>query len=153
GLEGAKTLWAAVMAITKNYRAVVLPLAMIDGRGRETYADYQRVTYYSGVEFYNERAFENAISLVMRSEDHRYDEEIYALALYWKAEAMYEVRKYGESVANFNKFMQLPAARKTDVYSYANYALAYAAFRNDRYNTAANYFERFLATGGKEGIE
>src|SRR5690606_8627167 len=101
----------------------------------------------------NERAFENGISMFMRSEANRYDEEVYALSLYWKAEAMYEVRKYKEAVANFNKFLQLPAARNTDVYHYANYALAYAAFRNDNYNTSANYFERFLAGGAKDGIE
>lgn len=152
-LEEAKTLLAEVLLSTKNYRAAVDILEGIGKRGREANAAYQKVTYYRGLEFYNERAFENAISMFMRSETHRYDEEVYALSLYWKAEAMYEVRKYGEAVANFNKFMQLPAARKTDVYSYANYALAYAAFRNDRYNTAANYFERFLATGGKDGIE
>ncbi|HLS95786.1 MAG TPA: tetratricopeptide repeat protein [Sphingobacterium sp.] len=151
--EEAKTLLAEVLLSTKNYRAAVDILESIGKRGREANAAYQKVTYYRGLEFYNERAFENAISMFMRSEAHRYDEEIYALATYWKAEAMYEVRKYGEAVTNFNKFLQLPAARKTDVYSYANYALAYAAFRNDRYNTAANYFERFLATGGKEGIE
>ncbi|MFD1769642.1 tetratricopeptide repeat protein [Sphingobacterium suaedae] len=151
--EEAKTLLAEVLLSTKNYRAAVDILESIGKRGREANAAYQKVTYYRGLEFYNERAFENAISMFMRSEANRYDEEIYALSLYWKAEAMYEVRKYGESVANFNKFMQLPAARKTDVYSYANYALAYAAFRNDRYTTAANYFERFLATGGKDGIE
>ncbi|WP_437922325.1 tetratricopeptide repeat protein [Sphingobacterium sp. LRF_L2] len=151
--EEAKTLLAEVLLSTKNYRAAVDILESLGKRGREANAAYQKVTYYRGLEFYNERAFENAISMFMRSEANRYDEEIYALSTYWKAEAMYEVRKYGESVSNFNKFLQLPAARKTDVYSYANYALAYAAFRNDRYNTAANYFERFLATGGKDGIE
>ncbi|MGO3107735.1 tetratricopeptide repeat protein [Sphingobacterium sp. JB170] len=151
--EEAKTLLAEVLLSTKNYRAAVDILEGINKRGPQANAAYQKVTYYRGLEFYNERAFENAISMFIRSEANRHDEEIYALSLYWKAEAMYEVRKYGEAVANFNKFMQLPASRKTDVYSYANYALAYAAFRNDRYTTAANYFERFLATGGKEGIE
>ncbi len=151
--EEAKTLLAEVLLSTKNYRAAVDILEGIKKRGPEANAAYQKVTYYRGLEFYNERAFENAISMFLRSEANRHDEEIYALSLYWKAEAMYEVRKYGEAVTNFNKFMQLPAARKTDVYSYANYALAYAAFRYDRYTTAANYFERFLATGGKEGIE
>src|SRR5690606_4037118 len=42
--------------------------------------------------------------------------------------------------------LRKPAARNTDVYSYANYALAYAAFRSDNFNTAANYFELFLST-------
>ncbi|QBQ40506.1 tetratricopeptide repeat protein [Sphingobacterium psychroaquaticum] len=151
--EEAKTLLAEVLLSTKNYRAAVDILESIGTRGKAANTAYQKVTYYRGLEFYNERAFENAISMFMRSEANRNDEEIYALSTYWKAEAMYEVRKYGEAVTNFNRFLQLPAARNTDVYSYANYALAYAAFRNDRYNTAANYFERFLATGGKDGIE
>ncbi len=82
----------------------------------------------------------------MRSEKVPFDPEMAALATYWKAEAMYEVRKYGEAVDNFSKFLQLPAARNTTVYNYANYALAYAAFRINRYNVAAQYFERFLAS-------
>jgi len=151
--EEAKTLLAEVLLSTKNYRNAVDVLESFSLTSKEAKAAYQKVTYYRGLEYYNERAFENGISMFMRSEANRYDEEIYALATYWKAEAMYEVRKYKESVANFNKFLQLPAARKTDVYHYANYALAYAAFRNDNFNTSANYFERFLAGGGKDGIE
>lgn len=151
--EEANTLLAEILLSTKNYRAAVDVLENIPRTSREAKAAYQKVTYYRGLEFYNERAFENAISMFIHSEGNRYDEEIYALSVYWKAEAMYEVRKYKEATVEFNKFLQLPAARKTDVYHYANYALAYAAFRNDNYNTAANYFERFLAGGGKDGIE
>ena len=152
-LEEAKTLLAEVLLSTKNYRAAVDILETIPNRGKEANAAYQKVTYYRGLEYYNERAFENAISLFMRSEANRQDEEIYALATYWKAEAMYEVRKYKEAVASFNRFLQLPAAKNTEVYNYANYALAYAAFRNDNFNTSANYFERFLSTGSREAIE
>lgn len=151
--EEAKTLLAEVLLSTKNYRAAVDVLEGIDRRSEAAKAAYQKVTYYRGLEYYNERAFENGISMFMRSEENRHDEEIYALAIYWKSEAMYEVRKYKEAVANFNRFLQLPAARQTDVYHYANYALAYAAFRNDNYSTAANYFERFLAGATKDGID
>ena len=151
--EEAKTLLAEVLLSTKNYRAAVDVLEDLDTRGKDANAAYQKVTYYRGLEYYNERAFENSISMFMRSEENRYDEEIYALATYWKAEAMYEVRKYKEAVAAFNKFLQLPAARKTEVYHYASYALAYAAFRSDNYSTSANYFERFLSGGGKDGID
>lgn len=151
--EEANTLLAEVLLSTKSYRAAVDVLESIDRTSKESKSAYQKVTYYRGLEYYNERAFENAISMFMRSEANRFDEEIYALSHYWKAEAMYEVRKYKEAVANFNRFLQLPAARQTDVYHYANYALAYAAFRNDNYTTSANYFERFLAGGGKDGIE
>src|SRR5690606_20000588 len=110
----------------------------------------QRVTYFRGLEFYNERAFENSISMFMRSQSNPIDEEITALATYWLAEAMFEVRKYGESVAQFEKFLAMPAAKKTDVYNYANYALGYSAFQNEGYSKAANYFERFLRGNDKD---
>lgn len=151
--EEAKTLLAEVLLSTKNYREAVDVLEDLSNRGRDANAAYQKVTYYRGLEFYNERAFENAISMFMRSEANRYDEEIYSLALYWKAEAMYEVRKYGESVVAFNQFLQSSAAKNTDVFGYANYALAYAAFRNERYTTSATYFERFLATGRSQELD
>lgn len=147
-VDEAKVLLAESLLSTKNYRAAVDLLESIDNLTPEARAAYQKVTYYRGLEFYNERAFENGISMFMRSEANPIDQEILALATYWKAEAMYEVRKYGEAVAAFNTFLRNPAASKTEVFSYANYALAYAAFRNNNFNTSANYFERFLAMGG-----
>jgi len=146
-VDEAKTLLAEILLSTKNYNEAVNILETIDKRGPEANAAYQKVTYFRGLEHYNERAFENSISLFMRSESYPIDPELQALATYWKAEAMYEVRKYGEAVVNFDRFLRYPAAKKTSVYNYANYALAYAAYRNSSFSTSANYFERFLATG------
>jgi len=146
--ENTESLLAEVLSGTSNFHAGVAMLESFKKRSREADMTYQKVTYYRGLEFYNERAFENSISLFMRSEKFPIDAEMAALATYWKAEAMYEVRKYAEAVENFSRFLQLPAARGTNVYSYANYGLAYAAFRNSSFRTAADYFERFLASEG-----
>ncbi|MCL7987100.1 tetratricopeptide repeat protein [Sphingobacterium sp. lm-10] len=137
---------ADVLSGTSNFQAAVYFLESFQDRDREADRVYQKITYYRGWEFYNERAFENSISMFMRSEKFPFDEEMAALAIYWKAEAMYEVRKYGEAVENFSRFLRLPAARQTSVYNYANYALAYAAFRINRYNMASEHFERYLAS-------
>ncbi|MXV51364.1 tetratricopeptide repeat protein [Pedobacter sp. HMF7647] len=149
-INEAKTLLGEVLLSTKNYKDAVDILESITNRDEEGDAIYQKVTYYRGLEFYNERAFENSISLFMRSQQNKSDEETYALATYWLAEAMFEVRKYGESVAQFEKFLSIPAAKKTDVYNYANYALGYSAFQNESYSKAANYFARFLTGDEKD---
>lgn len=146
----AKTLLAQVLLSTKNYRDAITILESIQNRNAEARTAYQKVTYYRGLEFYNERAFENSISLFMRSIANSSDREIEALATYWLAEALFEVRKYPESVANFEKFLAMPAARETDVYNFANYALGYSAFRDDKYTKAATYFERFLRGDEKD---
>ncbi|RZK19173.1 MAG: tetratricopeptide repeat protein, partial [Pedobacter sp.] len=78
------------------------------------------------------------------------DNEIHALNTYWKAESMYELRKYGEAVSTFEKFLKMPDADKTGVYNFANYALAYAAFEDEKYSKAANYFEKFLQGNDKD---
>lgn len=135
-----------VLTGSSNFQAGVYLLESFNNRSEKENVIYQKITYYRGMEFYNERAFENSISMFMRSEKFPFDQEMAALATYWKAEAMYEVRKYREAVDNFSKFLSLPVARNTNLYSYANYALAYAAFRMDRYSVAADYFERFLAS-------
>ncbi|MXV16291.1 tetratricopeptide repeat protein [Hufsiella ginkgonis] len=146
----AKTLLAEVLLTTKNYKEAVIVLESITNKNQDARLAYQKVTYFRGLEFYNERAFENAISMLMRSAANGIDKEIEALATYWLAEAMFEVRKYGESVVQFEKFLALPAAKKTDVYNYANYAIGYSAFQNDKYAKAATYFERFIRGGEQD---
>ena len=144
--ETPETLLTEILSGTSNFEAAVNMLESFSNRDRESDMLYQKVAYHRGLEFYNERAFENSISLFMRSERFPLDPRIAALATYWKAEAMYEVRKYGEAVAAFSEFLGMPAARETDVYNYANYALAYAAFQSNSFSTAAKHFGIFLVT-------
>lgn len=149
-INEAKTLLGEVLLATKNYKEAVNILETIENKNAETAAVYQKVTYFRGLEFYNERAFENSISMFMRSQKVGGDSEIKALATYWLAEAMFEVRKYGESVNQFERFLNMSDAKSTDVYNYANYALGYSAFQNEAYSKAANYFGRFLGGADKD---
>ena len=144
-VETPETLLTEILAGTSNFEAAVNMLEAFSNRDPKSDMLYQKVAYFRGLEFYNERAFENSISLFMRSERFPLDPRIAALATYWKAEAMYEVRKYGEAVDAFSQFLRMPVARETDVYNYANYALAYAAFQNNSFSTAAKHFEIFMA--------
>lgn len=148
-VETPETLLAEILAGTSNFEAAVNMLEAFSNRDPKSDMLYQKVAYFRGLEFYNERAFENSISLFMRSERFPLDPRIAALATYWKAEAMYEVRKYGEAVQAFSQFLRMPAARETDVYNYANYALAYAAFQSNSFSTAAKHFEIFMASDGQ----
>ena len=149
-LDEAKILLGEILLTTKNYKDAIDILESIPNRNKEANAVYQKVTYFRGLEYYNERAFQNGISMFMRSNTNVVDNEIHALSTYWLAEAMYEVRKFGESVDNFEKFMNLPAAKRTDVYNFAHYALAYAAFEHESYRKAATYFKRFLQGNEKD---
>src|SRR5689334_15117777 len=123
-----KVLLGEILLNSRNYKEAVEILEPIPNKSESAQIAYQKVTYYRGLEFYNERAFENAIGIFLRSLKNPVDPKTQALTTYWMAEAMYEVRKYGESVENFELFLSMPEAKETDLGNYANYALAYAAF-------------------------
>jgi len=139
-----KTLLGEELLNSHNYAEAVDILEPIPNKSASAMAAYQKVTYFRGLEFYNERAFENAIGIFLRSLKHPVDSHVATLTTYWMAESMYEVRKYDESVETFQKFLDMPDAPETSVYNYANYALAYAAFYGQKYKTAATYFQKFL---------
>ena len=145
-----KILLGEELLNSHNYKEAVEILEPIPNKSASALAAYQKVTYYRGLEFFNEGAFENAIGIFLRSLKHPSDANIEVLITYWMAESMYEVRKYQEAVDNFKKFLDFPEARKTDVYNYANYALAYAAFEDENYKTAATYFQKFLDGAEKD---
>ncbi len=149
-INEAKTLLGEILLTSKNYQAAIDILEPIQNKTPEAKAAYQKVTYFRGLEFYNERAFPNALSMFLRSGNFNEDKEIYALSVYWMAESMYELRKFGEAVKTFEKFLTLPDADQTEVYNFANYALGYAAFEDEKYAKAANYFERFLKGNDKD---
>lgn len=145
-----KTLLGEELLNSHNYKEAVDILEPIPNKSASAKAAYQKVTYFRGLEFYNERAFENAIGIFLRSLKFPMDKKTQALTIYWMAEAMYEVRKYGESVDNFEKFLDMDIASETDVANYANYALGYAAFGGEQYKKAAHYFEKFLQGDEKD---
>ncbi len=145
-----KTLLGEELLNSKNYKEAVEILEPLPNKSASARAAYQKVTYYRGLEFYNERAFENAIGIFLRSLKMPSDHRTEALTVYWMAEAMFEVRKYGESVENFERFLAMDEASQTPVYNYANYALGYAAFGDEQYKKAAHYFEKFLSGDEKD---
>ncbi|RYE57391.1 MAG: tetratricopeptide repeat protein, partial [Sphingobacteriales bacterium] len=146
----AKTLLGEILLTSKNYQAAIDILEPMQSKTASAREAYQKATYYRGLEFYNERAFPNALSMFLRSANFNEDKEINALGTYWMGEAMYELRKYGEAVKTFEKFLSMQAAQKTEVYNFANYALGYAAFEDEKYSKAVQYFERFISGSDKD---
>jgi TolA-binding protein len=145
-----KILLGEILLTSKDYQTAIDILEPIQNKTSSAREAYQKATYFRGLQFYNERAFPNSLSMFLRSGNFAEDKEIHALSVYWLAEASYELRKFGESVKAFERFLTMPGADKTEVYNFANYGLGYAAFEDEKYAKAANYFERFLKGDDKD---
>ncbi len=145
-----KVLLGEILLTSKDYQRAIDILEPLQNKTTSAREAYQKATYFRGLQFYNERAFPNSLSMFLRSGNFTEDKEIHALSVYWMAEAMYELRKFGESVKAFEKFLTMPGADKTEVFNFANYGLGYAAFEDEKYAKAASYFERFLKGDDKD---
>jgi hypothetical protein len=62
-----KILLGEELLSSHNYREAVEILEPIPNKTQSAKVAYQKVTYYRGLEFINERAFENAIGIFLRS--------------------------------------------------------------------------------------
>lgn len=126
---------------SKNYKEALVLLE--NNRTPQNKLAYQKVTFYRGLEFYNQGNYTNALELFNKSVAERQDNRMVSRATYWKGESEYSLNRFKDAQATFTTFKNLPQADKTPEYKNVNYSLGYAAFKLKDYQSAATSFEAF----------
>ncbi|HKJ05977.1 MAG TPA: tetratricopeptide repeat protein, partial [Flavobacteriaceae bacterium] len=111
---------------------------------------FQQVTYYRGVELYNENNFDLAIESFNKSLKIPLNKEIYVKTLYWKGEANYQLNNFKEALVNFNAFKANYEASKTEEFQHINYNIAYTYFKLNEYANATTAFKNYLNSNPSE---
>jgi TolA-binding protein len=106
-------------------------------------ATYQKVAFYRGVELFLDTDYSGAISVFNISLKYREDSSFAARALYWKAEAAFQLNRFDEALVDFIQFQQLPGAERTTEYKELDYNLGYTYFKLKDYNSATTYFRKY----------
>ncbi|UUV21323.1 tetratricopeptide repeat protein [Paenimyroides aestuarii] len=128
---------------TKNYKAALEVLE--SNRTPLNKAAYQKVTFYRGVELFNEGKFSQANSMFNKSIAERQDNKYVARATYWRGESEYALNRFGDAYQTFTTFKQLPQAQNTPEFKSAEYNLGYAAYKLKNYSNANTHFKNYLA--------
>src|SRR5699024_10569809 len=105
---------------------------------------YQKVSFLRGIEVYEQNQFNEAIQLFNKSLAEPRDDVITARAVYWKAEAEYQLEKYTEALIGFKQFSQLPEAKNTPEYANKEYSLGYTEYHLNNYSQAISHFTAFI---------
>lgn len=127
---------------TKNYKAALDILEK--NKSSLNKAVYQKVTFYRGVEFFNEGKYNEALTLFNKSIAERQDNRFVSRATYWRGEAQYALGNYSEALSTLETFVNLPQAKNTPEYKNASYTMGYTHFKMKNYGAAAHQFEDFL---------
>ena len=130
---------------TSNYREAMASIEKIKVKNQSVKKAYQRVAYYRALECFTNLDYNGAIENCDKSIDAGdYNKNYRALALFWKAEALFRTGDFNRSITVYSSFMKSGGAFSLPEYKTAHYNLAYAYFQVKDYASAADYFRKYL---------
>ena len=130
---------------TNNFQDAYTALESIKVRGKDYDLNYQKISYFLGIELFNRFEYEESLSKFKIAIAKNIDKSVTAEALFWTGEAMYRQGNYPGAKKYYLDFLSAPKAKKLPVYNLANYNLGYVYFKQEEYNGAIYYLKEFIA--------
>lgn len=153
-IEEAYNYLVATFTQIKNYKAAMAALEKIKTRNSKLEEAYQRVAFYRGIELFNNMEIEESVDMFNKSLRYeKYNRELRARAIYWRAEAKYRLGQYSEALSDYELFMGIPGSSKLDEYVLLRYNLGYVNQNLKDYGSALSNFQAFESNPGRAGSE
>ncbi len=130
---------------TRNYREALVSLERIPLNTPRLREAFQRVSYYRGVELFNNGDMQGAIDHFEKTRRFTENRQLIAASLFWTGEAYYRQNKFENAIAKYEEFLVTPGAFSLREFNQANYSLAYAHFKLKNYGKAIPAFRKFIA--------
>ena len=138
---------------TKNYKDALTFIEKMKVRTDLTDIAYQKIAYYRGIELFNDKKLDNAISLFEKSLTYPFDKTVKVQCFYWKAEALYRLSEFDSALVYYDQFLLSPGAFSLPYYNTANYNMGYCYFKLKEYTSANRSFRKFIVGKSKEKIK
>ncbi len=135
---------------TKNYKNALEALENIKDKDYRLLNAYQKITFFRGVEIFNDKSYKEAIEMFNKSLEHQYNKAIAAQSYFWKAESFFRLGDYDKSIENYNSFIIAPGAFSLPVYNDAQYNMGYAYFKKKDYSGAMTCFRKYIASSSAD---
>ncbi|WP_053991457.1 tetratricopeptide repeat protein [Mangrovimonas sp. TPBH4] len=140
--EEVETLLIDSYITSKNYEEA---LELLKGkRSFENRVAYQKVTFYRGIEMYNEAKYNEAKGMFSSSAQEAKDPVFTARAIYWKAETDYLLNNFNDALIGFKQFLQQAEANNVPEMEHIDYNLAYTYFKLKNYPKSTEHFQEFI---------
>jgi len=105
---------------------------------------YQRVTYYKGLEYFNNDKFSEALVLLKKSAAINLDRDV-TIACYFYAGEIYSAnQKFDDAVESYAAIFRIPNAEKNSLYYKTRYGIGYAYYNQQKYDKALTHFREYV---------
>ncbi|MDA3815774.1 MAG: tetratricopeptide repeat protein [Prolixibacteraceae bacterium] len=134
-----------VYMTTKNFGDAISSIEKIKNQSPSVKEALQRVTYYRGLELFNDGHYTRALEQFNKSlENDQYNRSYKAQTLYWMGETYFRTLKYDKAIEYFKMFQQTPGAFSTNEFGKAYYNVGYCYFNQKKYDLALEWFRKYL---------
>lgn len=149
--EEANLYLMAIFMTTQNYKDAYTSVENIKNKDFKIKTAYQKITYFRGVELFNDKDYTGSISFFDKSLTCPIVENFTAQSLFWKAESFYRLENYDSAIVNYNQFiLKTIGAYSLPIYTQAHYNLGYAYFKKKDYLNANTAFRKYILYENKE---
>lgn len=142
----AQELLASSLLNTNDYVAAMEVIDNIPQKTPKLKEAYQKVSYYSGVQLFNQKNYNEADKMFNQSLENPIDADLQAACYFWIGEIRYTENKYALAINNHVKFQDLSKVAKDlpeeTTVPYSNYTIGYSYFKQKSYSNASNYFSK-----------
>jgi len=143
GEEADKLLSEAYFG-SNNYAEAIRHIESIEKKSWRILQTYQRVTYYHGVNLFNDAKFPQAVQMLDKSLQYPYDKDVTAASHFVKGEAFSIGQRYNDAINSYGAVFRTASGAKEDYYVKSRYGIGYAYFNTKEYDKALTHFKAYL---------
>ncbi len=129
---------------SQDYASAIAAYKEIQHKTDRLKRAYQKISFYRGVELYQEEKYFDAIKHFKEATSNSYDNAIKARALFWIGSAYYEYEDYDLSYDYFSEFLITDGAYALEIFPAAYYNQGYIFFSQKKYDQAKDAFRKYI---------
>lgn len=129
---------------SNNYPEAIRHIESLPKKSWRILQTYQRVTYYHGVNLFNDAKFPQAVQMLDKSLQYPYDKGVTAASHFVKGEAYSIGQRYNDAINSYGAVFRTSPSTKEDYYIKSRYGIGYAYFNTKEYEKAMTHFKAYL---------
>ena len=130
---------------TRKYKTTLEYIEKIKNKTPNILVIKQNISLNRGIELFNNLKFEESIIFFNEAlKLKKFNKEIAAKSIYYKAEANYRLKKYSIALDLYKQFQLSPGAYGLPEFNISYYNIAYSLFKLNQYSSSIPWFKKFI---------
>lgn len=129
---------------SKDYQSAIAAFKDINNKTERLKRAYQKISFYRGVELFNQEDYFEAIKHFKEAIKYNYDTKIVARSRFWIGDAYYQYKNYDLAHEYFDEFLVTDGAYSMELFPTAYYNQGYILFSQKKYDRAKDAFRKYV---------